>query len=335
MITNNKFSFLTLAVSVLALSACSGGTATKKPVTSNSMQPHLKSSSIDKAMEKALAQAEASGNNQEILAMLAQIHGRNPNDAIVATRYARALRSDDQINMAINTLSPYVRGENKNIEVITEMAMAQIAIGDFDAAEDYANTAIEMSPKNARAYLALGTAQDAQSRHQDAEISFRAGLKNWKGDPTPILNNLALNLASQGHLNESLSLLEKALKISPKRMDLERNRRIIATLVETSGTPAPAPSSKPAEAKKTMTPVDVPESAKPKPTTKPAAKTKEKVETAKEEAKEVAKKEIKEVKQEQATQAVKTSEKTEQTFQAPPAKMKLNNLKMKKPKSYN
>ena len=60
-------------------------------------------------------------------------------------------------------------------------------------------------------------------------------MKHWKGDSTPILNNLALNLASQGHLEEALSLIEKAQKMAPGRMDLERNRRIIATLLETTG----------------------------------------------------------------------------------------------------
>ena len=68
----------------------------------------------------------------------------------------------------------------------------------------------ELKEKNARAYLAMGTAQDALGRHQDAEISFREGLENWQGDPAPIMNNLALNLASQGHLEESLALLKKA-----------------------------------------------------------------------------------------------------------------------------
>lgn len=243
-----KFLILTLSVSTLALSACAGGSGkneSSKPASS--AKPTLQTASIDRAMERALADAEANGNAQEILATLQQVHQRHPNDAIVATRYGRALREDDQINASVRTLKPFTSGDNKNVEAVTEMAMAQLALGDFKAAEKYATDATSADPKNARAYLALGTALDAQSNHQDAEIAFRDGLKHWKGDPTPILNNLALNLASQGHLSESLSLLEKALKISPRRMDLERNRRIIATLVETSNPRAPTPSAKPNE----------------------------------------------------------------------------------------
>ncbi|MCI5061227.1 MAG: hypothetical protein MRY79_09215 [Alphaproteobacteria bacterium] len=209
------------------------------------MQPNLTTKTIDRAMEKALAQAEQAGNSQEVLSILAQVHGRNPSDPIVATRYARALREDDQINAAARILEPFLQGDKQNKEAITEMAMVQLALGDHGKAELYAQNAINLDEKNARAYLALGTAQDAQKRHQDAEISFREGLRHWKGDPSPILNNLALNLASQGHLEEALSLLEKAKKLSPHRMELERNKRIISTLLETTDKRPPAPEAKP------------------------------------------------------------------------------------------
>jgi len=228
----------------------------------NSARPTLESQSIDKAMRNALANAEASGNTQEIIATLAQIHSRNPQDAIIATRYARSLRENDQINKAQGVLRPFVNAQTPHVEAVTEMAMTQLSLGNYQSAKDYALQSTIIDSKNARGYLALGTAQDALNDHENAEISFRQGLKNWKGDPSPILNNLALNLASQGHLEESLSLLERAVKISPKRMELERNRRIIATLLETSGTPAPAPYRKPD--------IIIPETAKPhKPKPKP------------------------------------------------------------------
>jgi len=264
-IMTNKFLSLSLAVSVLALSACAGGSSSTTPA-SNTMQPSLKTSAIDKAMEKALAAAEASGNSQEILATLEQVHRRNPEDPVVATRYARALRDDEQINASVRVLKPFTSGDNPNANAVTEMAMTQLSLGDFEAAETFATQATEIDAKNARAYLALGTAQDAQNRHQDAEISFRQGVKHWQGDPSPILNNLALNLASQGHLEESLALLEKALKIAPHRKELERNRRIISTLLETSGPRPPAPNAKPAATAK------VEAKPEPKVAVKPVAK---------------------------------------------------------------
>lgn len=241
---NRKFITTALLLSTLLIAACASGTTQQQQATTT-MNPRLKSASIDKAMESALAQAEASGNKQEVLAILGQVHKRNPKDPIVATRYAHALREDEQIKAAIRTLEPYTGKENANIEATTEMAMAQLALGDYEAAESYAGKATQMNEGNARAYLALGTAQDALGRHQDAEVSFRQGVRYWKGDPSPILNNLALNLASQGHLEEALSLIKKAQKVSPGRMELERNRRIITTLLETTGPTPPAPDKKP------------------------------------------------------------------------------------------
>ncbi len=246
--------------SLLFVTACTSTGSTTNPAvttsgTQNSARPALESKSIDKAMRTALAQAEASGDTQEIISTLAQINTRNPEDAIIATRYARALREDNQFNKAQNILKPFANQEKPNVEALTEMAMTQLALGDYEQAKNYALKSTVIKPKNARGFLALGTAQDALKDHQNAEQSFRQGLKYWKGDPSPILNNLALNLASQGHLSESLSLLERAVKISPKRMELERNRRIIATLLETASPQAPAPAKKPE--------INIPEAAKP------------------------------------------------------------------------
>ncbi len=223
---------LLILTSVIALSACGTSTQSEKPVTS--LNPNLKTSAIDRAMERALNKAEAAGNKQEVLLTLSQVHKRNLDNPIVATRYARALREDDQVNEAVRVLIPFVTPPNDNIDAITEMSMVQLSAADYKEAETYANKAIDANHKNARAYLALGTALDAQQKHEDAENAFRQGVKHWKGDASPILNNLALNLASQGHLKEALSLLEKALKESPNRLELERNRRIISTLLETT-----------------------------------------------------------------------------------------------------
>ena len=245
-----SFKWSLMAVSVLALSACgttanTAGSAAARPA-----------GSVDSAIEKALNQAEAAGDTQQSLVLLEQVYQRNPNNAVVATRFARALREDEQLNKARLVLSKHVSGDDVDTETVTEMAMVHLGLGQYKEAEKYAREAVVLNDKNGRAYLALGTALDAQNYHEQAEVAFRRGLDNWKGDPAPILNNLALNLASQGHLEESLGVLDKARKLSPRRTEIERNYRIISTLQETAvpaatspaagGTkPAPAPAKKP------------------------------------------------------------------------------------------
>ena len=46
------------------------------------------------------------------------------------------------------------------------------------------------------------------------------------------MNNLALNLASQNKLDQAIDMLRKAKEVSPGRVELERNMRIITTLKE-------------------------------------------------------------------------------------------------------
>ncbi len=258
--TNNKTALVAFIALSLTLSACasSGNRAdVSSPRTTTSGK-------IDKAITSALAEAEANGNKQEILAVLEQAHAREPKNATLAVKYAKALRKDDQINAARRVLSPYVKGNNPNIDALTEMALAELALGNYTKAEEVSAYAIEQSPKNGRAYMALGTAQDALGKHEDAEISFREGLKYSKGDSAPLLNNLALNLASQGHLKESLAVLTKAREAYPKRMDIERNYRIISTLQEDSGPLAPPPSAKPKIKPKAITPTNTAKKPEPK-----------------------------------------------------------------------
>lgn len=242
---NKKYFLLTATVSALFLHGCSGGDATGSYKSNGAYNntSSKKTSIIDRAIQKALKNAQ---NDQERLAILGQMHGRDPDNQAVAIHYAQALRNDEQIKASKRILAPLTVGEAKTSEALTEMAITNIALGDFKAAEFNAIEATELSPNNGRAYLAMGTALDAQGRHQDAEVAFREGIENWQGDPAPILNNLALNLASQGQLEQALEILKKAKSISPSRMEIERNLRIISTLLETTGPTPPKPSVKPA-----------------------------------------------------------------------------------------
>lgn len=216
--------------SALALSACD--TPTKEERPKHSMEQT--ENKINSAIEKALEDAENRGNKQESLLLLEQIYKRNSADPVVAARFARALREDEQLNKARLVLQPHTAGKKAHPEALTEMAMVHLGLGDYKSAEETARESITLNPDQGRAFLALGTALDAQNKHEQAEEAFRQGLSHWKGDPAPILNNLALNLASQGNLKESLAILEKARSLSPRRMEIERNYRIISTLYETS-----------------------------------------------------------------------------------------------------
>lgn len=215
-----------LSVSVLTLAAC-GTTG------SNHSNPS-EASRVDSILERAAREAKASGNKAETVVLLEKIYQRNPDDAAIATGFGQALREDEQLNRARQVLYPFTEGKNAYPDAVVELSMVQLALGQYKEAELTSRRAVELDAKSGRAYLALGTALDAQNYHEQAEVAFRRGIDNWKGDPAPIMNNLALNLASQNKLDQAIDMLLKAKEISPGRVELERNLRIIRTLKESA-----------------------------------------------------------------------------------------------------
>lgn len=216
-----------LSVSVLALGACSTTSGGEVNVSNRADATRL-----DSILERAAREAKASGNKTETLALLEKIYDRNPDDAAVATGFGQALREDEQLNRARQVLYPFTEGKNAYPDAVTELAMVQLALGQYKEAELTSRRAVELDPSQGRPYLALGTALDAQNYHEQAEVAFRKGIDQWKGDPAPIMNNLALNLASQNKLDQAIDMLRKAKEVSPGRVELERNMRIITTLKE-------------------------------------------------------------------------------------------------------
>lgn len=268
---SNSFLAGLMMASALVLSACTATTSGTGEGPKTSMgttatgtpEKSAVQNTIDGALEQAITDAESRGDKKETLTLLEQIYKRNSNDPIVASRYARALREDEQLKRARQVLTPFTGNKTGHPEALTEMAMVNLGLGEYDGAITAAQRSIDLDESQGRAFLALGTALDAQGDHVGAEKAFRRGLNIWKGDPAPILNNLALNLAAQGNIDEALSVLDRARKLSPGRMEIERNYRIISTLNEgqvkkkpAPAASAPAPAVKPA---KTAPPATKPE----------------------------------------------------------------------------
>ena len=216
-----------LSVSLLALTACSTTSTTNRTDSAGA-------SRVDTILERAARDAKAGGNKAEALAILEQLHAKNPKDASVATAFGQSLREDEQLNRARQVLVPFTEGKDAYADAITELAMVQLALGQYKESELTARRAVAKDPESGRAFLALGTALDAQNYHEQAEVAFRRGIDKWQGDPAPIMNNLALNLASQNKLDQAIDMLKRAKEVSPGRIEIERNIRIITTLQESA-----------------------------------------------------------------------------------------------------
>lgn len=219
----NIRSYLILGVAVMHLTACQ---------TTGSNDSNSEGAKINAAIEKATQDASKNGYNSASLAVLEKQYQKNSADPAIALPYATALRHSGQLNRAAMILTPFANTETAASGVYTEMSMIQLSLGDHDSAEKYAQKAVLQDSADYQAYQNLGIALDAKGMHAEAERAFRKGLENWKGDPTIIMNNLALNLATQGFVDEAIEILERAKALSPDRIEIERNLRIVRTLNE-------------------------------------------------------------------------------------------------------
>lgn len=233
----------TISRSLLAASACALLAACQ---TGPAPEQATRASKIDSALQRAAYSAAVQGEKKQSLSYLERIYKRKSDDPIAATAYAAALREADYTNRASIILAPFADDERAPAVAKTEYAAIQLALGNYEKAEKYAQNAVLQDDQDARAYHYLGIALDAQSMHEEAERAFRKGLDHWQGDPTTIMNNLALNLASQGFLDEAIEILRKAQAVSPDRVEIERNLRIVTALLESQGGRAPKPAIKPA-----------------------------------------------------------------------------------------
>lgn len=226
--TKIKFSnLILLSASCIALAACQ--------TTGSGTGSNDHTAQIDNVLERMAGTASSQGHTEQSLAILENRYRRNSNDENLAIEYARALREMQYLNRASMVAAPFARREDASNAAKNEFAAIQLALGNYTVAEDFSKQVIRDDPQNHTAFQHLGIALDAQGMHEEGERAYRKALEYWDGDPTAIMNNLALNLATQGYVDEAVEILQKAKSIAPHRMDIERNLRIVTTLQE--GTP--------------------------------------------------------------------------------------------------
>ena len=150
-----------------------------------------------------------------------------------AVSFVHLLRRDGQAQESLRVANIALKRKDADARLITEMAAAHIALGQFETAEDKAGKILsqpELKTLHPEAAHLMGIAVDAQGRHKDAEIFLRQALDGWTNDPAPVMNNLGLNLASQAKFDEALNTLRRALLLSPERAEIAENITIVSAL---------------------------------------------------------------------------------------------------------
>lgn len=201
------FSLSALIISALILSACGASTQTTKSISTG-------------------------GYGEHALHSLESQHKNSPDNVKTALKYTKALRQADYLNRASTVIAPFANDEDGDINAKLEYAAIQLSLGNYAAAEDYASYAVTQEPDNPSAHHFLGMALDSREDQKAAEQSFRKAIELWDTPPTSALNDLALNLASQGQFEEAIEILEANL--SSVSSAVRRNLRIVQTMQEGS-----------------------------------------------------------------------------------------------------
>ena len=220
-------SFAALLIASVSLTGCGSTDPETKPLDVGSKKPFI-------SMPAPSSNADVLyGETRDNISTIEGLYLRNKNDAMNGARYGKALREAGQMKQAKAVLLPFVENKDAGTLVNSELSSIYLADGDFTRAESSARKAIKQDGANYRAWRNLGNALDAQEKYVEGEAAFRHSMEIWTGeDKVPVMNNLALNLAAQGYTDRALTLLYEAKKLSPDRIEIERNIRIIRTLSE-------------------------------------------------------------------------------------------------------
>jgi Flp pilus assembly protein TadD len=214
--------FLALASSAaLFLSACQ----------TTSMDTADRDNRIQTMMEQAASDAEREGDVRKSLSILEKMYKKNSDNPAAAVTYAAALRDAGYYNRAMLIIKPFAMDEDlDNVEIKNEYASILTAMGNYVDAESAARQAVLIAPESGKAYHILGVVLDAQGHHEQAKTAFNKALDRWEGDPAPLLNNMGLNLASLGFIDDAVDMLRRAASTAPNRREIERNLRIVSAL---------------------------------------------------------------------------------------------------------
>lgn len=205
---------------ILVLGACQTTQTSQSPFD-------YKKNSIDNALKQAIQKSQGDGAQAQSLVLMERLYKRNPQDPAIALEYVSALEQTGYLEQATFVLGSLAKDEKAEEALRVKYNKLLLKTGQFKEAENISRSIVELNNENFEALHFLGIALDAQGYHEQAEKAFRRALNIWQGDPTPILNNLALNLTSQGFFDEATSLMEQAKSLNPESDVITNNALVL------------------------------------------------------------------------------------------------------------
>lgn len=189
-----------------------GKAAEAKNILETYAKKHPDIAEVNYLLAETRVQAGDVANAQTLLK---QLVSKNPN-------YAQAYALLGQIERSQNALSPAEEHLRKAVAIDSNLSNAWVNLAgvyvsrkDLAKAESTLKKALETNPGNAFLQYELANIYEAMGRIQDANPLYRTILASYP-DYLPALNNIAINLAEAGDLNNALQYAEKAYQIDKR-----------------------------------------------------------------------------------------------------------------------
>jgi tetratricopeptide (TPR) repeat protein len=182
-----------------------------------SFQEALKLSPGDPRLTVELIQAQLAAKNYTgALDAVRSARSERPDDLIFVRLEAQALRESGRTDQSIAVLQDLVRRQADNPEAHIALAQGYARANRGNQAVQVLRDAQSKFPQEGRIIFELGATFDKQKRFADAEAAFRELLAREPQNALA-LNYLGYILADRGErLDESVSLLQRALQIEPE-----------------------------------------------------------------------------------------------------------------------
>lgn len=152
--------------------------------------------------------AEASGQTEVAMSVLASLAATAPDNVDVQARHARALARSSRVPEADAAISQALRRKPGDPVLLLELGRIRLLEGRAAEAAEAFGAVLASRPRELSATLGRGIAQDLLGQHPEAQGSYRAVLA---ADPQnlPALNNMALSMVLAGDPGAAVPVLQR------------------------------------------------------------------------------------------------------------------------------
>lgn len=215
----------------IALAGCTT-TSTTTPTTTD-LTPAEKAS-VEPALRQAAMLAERNASYGEAAQHYAALHSKYPQDKQITMALARNLRFAGNPQQAIAVLNSASTAQSPDALTLLELGKDYLAADQLNLAKPTLERARAAAPLNWEILSSLGVVYDYDGEYELAQQQYDAALFLDPENPT-VLNNKALSLAQQGHLDEAVKTMQIATDQPSASAQARQNLALLMALKGDAG----------------------------------------------------------------------------------------------------